>query len=717
MVREILIGMAGLEILGQSKYNSLRRKLKAQAQKESSLTGQPALLIDRATIEQLKEYSESEFCIAISLGAIEKNTHPDQFITEMNRIAQKVVIRANRFWIPSSWLGFSNKHIHKKDGRIDVNPLLNWGVVGGGLYLLNQRERASEFGQAIERGRDFYHLRYRDPDQFVQIRTPDWAEHVADSIAPGSLVRTGELPSGEWRVQNVMIPLNYSETKVRDLADRIVAKIERRPLEAGSFEGLEAEPVQENIVRPTVNNKKYECDYYELPAEEEGTSPRVYCHKIPEEAPAEEKPSVSGVLEGKTHKYAHPSTPEGERAEYEAQYQVVEGNSLIPSHNPVNNFNWNPEYPREIQDRDYSDPELPYQMAVIQKAQNLDPGLVINNAKTSIEGPPVVTPEDIVLSGNSRAMLIQLAAYKYSNQYKKYRRRLIDSAFAFGFDEDNIIKFETPVLVRRIQIPRSEYERFASLANESAAMAMDLIGLTKQVSKYISDEMVSRMAIGEDQTLRAYLRTASGKEFAEAVMAALPQSKQVAYIERGQLTQDGIALIEGVLYYKLIPDTELLEAMPASLKNTVVRAIPEFHRIRVGVDAGSINKKWDITSELPKAVGFWVRNLADQSSLENWLAQMSFMEKEKYEADSLWGQLVVTLDKLKGHTRKFTEFMRSFAEMSEGMLFEADPIETLKKMNEGLGERYSGLGAFNQIRREGIDWWSEIREMKEEIFR
>ena len=36
---------------------------------------------------------------------------------------------------------------------------------------------------------EYIHVRYREPDQFDQIRTPDWADRVSDSVAEGSEVR------------------------------------------------------------------------------------------------------------------------------------------------------------------------------------------------------------------------------------------------------------------------------------------------------------------------------------------------------------------------------------------------------------------------------------------------------------------------------------------------------------------------------------------------
>jgi hypothetical protein len=80
----------------------------------------------------------------------------------------------------------------------------------------------------VERGDGFFHVRYRDPDEFDRIRTPDWAERAASSVAEGSEVRTGDRKGDDdWLVQSVLIPVDVATTEdeAGNVADEIVAKI------------------------------------------------------------------------------------------------------------------------------------------------------------------------------------------------------------------------------------------------------------------------------------------------------------------------------------------------------------------------------------------------------------------------------------------------------------------------------------------------------------
>lgn len=78
----------------------------------------------------------------------------------------------------------------------------------------------------VERGDEYIHVRFRDPNAFEMIRTPDWAAHAAQDIAPGAEVRTGRVHgSGEWQTESVLIPKPVDRQTAVRLATQIVDKI------------------------------------------------------------------------------------------------------------------------------------------------------------------------------------------------------------------------------------------------------------------------------------------------------------------------------------------------------------------------------------------------------------------------------------------------------------------------------------------------------------
>lgn len=81
--------------------------------------------------------------------------------------------------------------------------------------------------QTVERSDNFTHVRFRDPDDFESIRTPDWASRAAGSVAKGAEVRTGKRKgSDDWLVQSVLVPKGVDEEEAKSKAEEIVEKIE-----------------------------------------------------------------------------------------------------------------------------------------------------------------------------------------------------------------------------------------------------------------------------------------------------------------------------------------------------------------------------------------------------------------------------------------------------------------------------------------------------------
>ena len=81
--------------------------------------------------------------------------------------------------------------------------------------------------ETVETSDDYRHVRFRDPDEFETIRTPDWAANAAQSVSEGAEVRTGKEEGGDdWKVESVLIDKHVGEDTAREEATEIVEKIE-----------------------------------------------------------------------------------------------------------------------------------------------------------------------------------------------------------------------------------------------------------------------------------------------------------------------------------------------------------------------------------------------------------------------------------------------------------------------------------------------------------
>jgi len=82
--------------------------------------------------------------------------------------------------------------------------------------------------ETVEEGDDYYHVRYRDPDQFDEIRTTDWAENPAGSVGEGAEVRTGDEHGDEdWTVQSILVPVDRvaDQDEAAEQAGKILEKL------------------------------------------------------------------------------------------------------------------------------------------------------------------------------------------------------------------------------------------------------------------------------------------------------------------------------------------------------------------------------------------------------------------------------------------------------------------------------------------------------------
>jgi len=81
--------------------------------------------------------------------------------------------------------------------------------------------------KSVETADDYIHVRFRDPDVFDTIRTPDWAANAARDISEGAEVRTGKRGgSDDWEIQSVLIKKQAGTEKARDEAREIAQEIE-----------------------------------------------------------------------------------------------------------------------------------------------------------------------------------------------------------------------------------------------------------------------------------------------------------------------------------------------------------------------------------------------------------------------------------------------------------------------------------------------------------
>ena len=309
----------------------------------------------------------------------------------------------------------------------------------------------------------------------------------------------------------------------------------------------------------------------------------------------------------------------------EAEYQIVEANDLIPSHDARRGFQKNPG--GDLNERPYDDPTAGKNLRenVRNIAGDIKPDLLLTDTPTPADGPPIVNSGLVVLGGNARTMSIQVA-YGAGNA-NGLREQTIEAAERFGFNRAEVEAFENPVLVRTVSDKDAgapgELSRELN-ANLTAARRPDAdavsrgskidIGAAREISAIVDDGTLSD--VFNDQTRTARLsRTLVGT-------GALEQTDLDEWMDdRGLFTQEGRRKIEMALLGSVVSDVRTLAETSPSMRQSLIRSLPHLMSLNsTGIDGADFRpvlaNALSMMSDLKKS---------DARSLDDLRSQVSIL--------------------------------------------------------------------------------------------
>jgi hypothetical protein len=276
-------------------------------------------------------------------------------------------------------------------------------------------------------------------------------------------------------------------------------------------------------------------------------------------------------------------------------FKIVDADDLVPS-NVVGSFSPHPRYPTGLQERDYFN-DVTERLKVEMNAQRFDPVFAVNTNPDAMNGPPVITPDGIVLGGNSRTMSMQLVYASHPARAEELKRYLVESAPIFGLTEADVTAVAKPVLVRVMRPAKTDIDSLRVLVrqmNEGHAQRMtaDVEGraLASRLSQRSIDLLSEGLTATDDPDAQISLRdflteyTDKLKNFVTSLRAdgVITDTNSNMWIDQNHsvFTPTAVALIESVLLGKLFSDTQKLARLPPALKRNLVSALPAF----LGVD-------------------------------------------------------------------------------------------------------------------------------------
>lgn len=316
-----------------------------------------------------------------------------------------------------------------------------------------------------------------------------------------------------------------------------------------------------------------------------------------------------------------------------------------------------------LQPRDRSRAESA--VGVRERAAQLDPARLMPD-RVSDSGAPIVTGDDVILSGNGRVMSIA-EAYRdpaLADRAAQYRQAVIAYARREGFD-GNPDELEEPVLISRIKddLSPEELARFADLSNRSSIAEMSAPERAMRDARALGPDVLGTYRGGE-------FTSPDNREFYRAFMDGAVSSNERGSVSRdGELTKGGEDRMSAAVLAGAYGDPALLSRMLESTDDNI-RAVTGalrdaaggFVRLKQAVAAGEVDAAFDVTPQLAEAA----RRIADLRSrrvtLQAFLAQQdAFNRLDPIVEDLLRGFHNDALTRALSR-EKLTELLSSYAE-------------------------------------------------------
>jgi hypothetical protein len=287
----------------------------------------------------------------------------------------------------------------------------------------------------------------------------------------------------------------------------------------------------------------------------------------------------------------------------EAQYKLVEADSLIASHDPES-FSRRKDYPEGVQERAYHRDKAE-QAKVIRNAQKMEPRFVANTNPDAVNGPPMVLADGTVLGGNSRTMSMQRIYKQHPERADEMRKYLEDHAHEVGLTADDIKAMKNPILIREVKAEdksKAGLQLLVRQMNESFTQGMDPRTMQVAMGRKLTDQTLATLAdsMTEDETLSAFLSSPRSERFvASLFQAGIIDNRNVnQYMVKGtrRLNNDGKTLVSRILVGRTVDNADVLSDTGVQMMDSIAGSVPSM------VKAASHGKGYDLGDDLGVAV-------------------------------------------------------------------------------------------------------------------
>ena len=429
-------------------------------------------------------------------------------------------------------------------------------------------------------------------------------------------------------------------------------------------------------------------------------------------APSQAGPSpVAGVkaLEGGSS-VAH--APDDPNVEFEVRHRVVELSSLIVSHQ--DDFTVNPDFPPHLQPRERG--RQASRLQVMKIARGLVPSAIILETGLIDQGSPIVNADNVVESGNGRAIGLRLAAPEV---YAGYKAALIDNAEALGLDATAIERdFKQPVVVR-LRLDDTSSVDFVRIANRSAVAAMGLVEQARIDSDLVDTALLSELDPSPTQSIEQVLKGREARSLVDDFFYKIPANERPAmFDETGRVSQAGIERIRNALFARvyegesgdslLAAFVEFTDDAGRNLKGAMMDSTPSMAAAKALVAEGVRDPALLVTDDIARA-GEVILSLRSQGvAVSDHLNQ-----------PDLFGEVPELMQRLLVH---FAEHSRSRPKLREFLtLYAQEVIDSPDVRQEAMFGEEEGLTGADLIsaaidHQDALSQGKRQRENDEELF-
>lgn len=349
-----------------------------------------------------------------------------------------------------------------------------------------------------------------------------------------------------------------------------------------------------------------------------------------------------------------------------ARYRVVDLSEPITSNTLTGEVN--PAYDQSLQPRQRNRAASRLQIEDI--AKKLDSNTLLKTESNWSDGPPLLSADGMVESGNGRLLGLRLAAQINPQGYEAYRQQLILQANKFGLDPVEIAELRQPVLVRErlTEMTSTARVRFVNEANASGAARMGASEQARADAKLIPPGFFADLHFSEsaDGLADALIKKINAPVVAR-FFNLLPETERPTLMNsRGELSIEGVRRLERAIFAYAIAgesgerlarlvfdEGEAIDRVGAGLRQSLLK----LGQLEDLIKAGQRNQNLSLGDDLAVVVEK-MRDIRQQGlSRNDYLRQYKMFP----ELNPFQEQLLIQLDERRRSAKAVSGLLNAYA--------------------------------------------------------